>query len=173
MLKREIKNQAVRRCAKMGGWHSPASRPDGFTLLGILIALAVATTLTSICLPLFQSATKSYRLSSAVLAATGAIQSTRYAAIMHGYPYALVLDATNETYQVQDEPPGNATFANVGTAVPWSSDKTITLSPATTFQFSPGGSVTVSSGALTFTLSNGTATETVTVSGVGNVTVSP
>ncbi|MGH9439348.1 MAG: pilus assembly FimT family protein [Terriglobia bacterium] len=159
--------------AKARRQHSSAFRPEGFTLLGVLIALAVATALTSICLPIFQSASQSYRLSSAVMAVTGAIQSTRYAAIMHGYPYILVLNTANETYQVQNEPPGSSSFSNVGTAIPWSSDKSITLSPATTFQFSPGGTVTANSGALTFTLSNGISTETITVSEVGNVTVSP
>ncbi|MGH9355783.1 MAG: GspH/FimT family pseudopilin, partial [Terriglobia bacterium] len=157
----------------MRGRNSSAVGESGFTLIETIIVLVVLTVLTSICLPLFQSASKTYRLSSSVLAVTGAIQSTRYKAIMHGYPYALVLSATGQTYQVQDEPPGSLSFSNVGTAIPWDADPGVTLSAATTLQFSPGGIVTATVGALTFNLSNGTTTETVTISEVGNVTVSP
>lgn len=173
MFKRLFKNESMKRNCRPGYRNSASLAPAGFTLIEIVIVLAVLTALTAISLPLFQNASTSYRMSSAVLAVTGAIQSTRYQAIMHGYPYTLALDPTSQTYQVQNEPPGTSSFTNVGTAIPWSSDKGITLSPATTLQFSPGGIVTVNSGSMVFTLSNGTTTETITVSEVGNVTVSP
>ena len=157
----------------MRGRNSSDLGQNGFTLVETLIVLVILTVLTSICLPLFQNASKTYRMSSAVLAVTGAIQSTRYQAIMHGYPFSLALNATSQTYQVQDEPPGSSSFSNVGTALPWTSDPDITVSAATTLQFSPGGIVTANVGALTFALADGTKTETITVSEVGNVTVSP
>ncbi|HET7100236.1 MAG TPA: prepilin-type N-terminal cleavage/methylation domain-containing protein, partial [Terriglobia bacterium] len=102
---------------------------EGFTLIEIMMTLVIAGVLTAVALPMFQNASKSYRLSSAVLAVTGAIQTTRYQAIMHGCPYTLSIDPTSRTYQVQSEPPGASSFSNVGTAVPWATSGAITLSP--------------------------------------------
>ena len=173
MFQQPFKNEIAQQGVRTDCPRPPAFAPDGFTLIEMVIVLAILTVLTAVCLPLFQSATKSYRMSSAVLAVTGAIQSTRYQAIMHGYPYTLTLDPTTQTYQVKNELPGAATFTNVSTAIPWSADQGIALSPATTLQFSPGGIVTVNSGAMVLILNDGTVTETITVSEVGNVTVSP
>ncbi|MGH9397877.1 MAG: pilus assembly FimT family protein [Terriglobia bacterium] len=145
----------------------------GFTLIELMMVTLVLAVLMGMSIPLVQSASRSYGLSTAVLGVTGAIQSTRYQAIMHGYPYALVLDPASQTFQIQSEPPGSSSFSNVGGAVPWSSGGGIVLAPATTFQFNPGGIVTVNSGSMVLTLSNTAATETVTVSEVGNVTVNP
>ena len=173
MIERPFNNGFARLDGRVTCRRQTSIAPDGFTLIEIVLALAVLTVLTAISLPLFQNASNSYRLSSAVLGVTGAIQSTRYQAIMHGYPYTVTLDPASQTYQAQSEPPGASSFTNVGTAVPWSVDKGITLSPATTFQFSPGGVVSVNSGSMVLTVSDGTTTETITVSEVGNVTVSP
>jgi prepilin-type N-terminal cleavage/methylation domain-containing protein len=145
----------------------------GFTLLEMLLVVTVIGVLAGISVPIFQSTSSSYQMSSAVLSVTGAIQATRYQAIMHGYPYALAIDPSSQTYQIQNELPGTSTFTGVGSPIPWSVNKGIVLSTATTLQFSPGGTVTIASGSMTLSLSNATTTETITVSEVGNVTVCP
>ncbi len=53
------------------------------------------------------------------------------------------------------------------------------MTPSTVLQFNPNGTMTVVSGCqvttvpCSFTLTNGIVTKTLTVSGVGNVTVTP
>jgi len=122
---------------------------------------------------------RTYHLKAAVAAVSGAIQSTRYNTIMQGCPYTLAFNQSLTSYQVASEPltgspPAcSATFSNVGGAIPWSSTGDVTMNPSTTLQFSPNGTVTATTGSLSFTLTNGTSTETITVSGAGNVDVSP
>jgi Tfp pilus assembly protein FimT len=152
---------------------------QGFSMLEVAVVVAITMILAAFSLPWIQNTLTSYHLSSAVVATTGAIQSTRYQAIMNGCPYTISFSTTNTSYQVEQEvlsgnPPTCAsTFTNVGGAIPWATTSDVTLSPSTTLQFSPNGTVTATAGTLTFSLTNGLTTETITVSGVGNVTVSP
>lgn len=111
-----------------------------------------------------------YRLNGAVANATWAVQSTRYQALMEGYPYQVVFTAANQMYQIQNLPPGSASYANVGTAVPLSGSP-ITLNQDTTLQFKPNGAVTASVGGLSFTITYQGKTGTVTVTNYGNVSV--
>jgi Tfp pilus assembly protein FimT len=148
-------------------------------LMGVLISIV----LVGIALPQVIPATRYYHLMSAAPAVTGAIQSTRYQAIMTGCPYQIAFNQNTTSYQVATEvlsgsPPACAgTFTSVGNTVPWSSSGDISVSSSITLQFSPNGTVTVvttpSTLPATFSLTNGTSTETVTVSGVGDVSVSP
>jgi prepilin-type N-terminal cleavage/methylation domain-containing protein len=154
-------------------WQAEGRSVKGFTLLETLLVISVVTVLTAASVPMLLSASSSYQLSSAVLSLTGAIQTTRYQAIMHGYPYQLVMDPVSQTYQIENEPPGASSFTKLGDAVPWSTNKGIALSAVTSLQFSPGGMVTANSGSMILTVSNATTTDTITVSGVGDVTVSP
>jgi prepilin-type N-terminal cleavage/methylation domain-containing protein len=153
--------------------------PAGMTLIELMIVLAVASILAGIGLPLIQSAVKAYDLTAAVQDVAGSIQSTRYQAIATGCPYSIAFDPATASYQVSSEPltgtpPACAAgFSNLGSAIPWSTSGDITVSAATTLQFSPNGTVAATAGAMTFALTNGSGTETITVSGVGNVTVSP
>lgn len=148
-------------------------------MIELLLVMAVAGVLVGIGLPVVKKALSAYNLSAAVAAVTGSIESTRYQAIATGCPYTIAFSPLNNNYQVSYEPltgspPACATtFSNLKGAVPWAGSGGISLSPATTLQFSPNGSVTATAGSLVFTLANDTATETITVSGVGNVTVSP
>jgi Tfp pilus assembly protein FimT len=152
---------------------------QGFSMLEVALVLAITMILTAFSLPWVQNTLTSYHLSSAIVATTGAIQSTRYRAIMSGCPYTISFGATSTEYQVAQEvlsgnPPTCAsTFTNVGGAIPWATTSDVTLSPSTTLQFSPNGTVTATVGSLTFSLTNGLTTESITVSGVGDVTVSP
>jgi len=151
----------------------------GFSMLEVAVVLAITMIMAAFSLLWVQSTLKSYHLSSAVLSTTGVVQTTRYQAITNGCPYTVSFSATNTSYQVAQEalsgsPPACAsTFTNVGRTIPWSSTGDVTLSPSTTLQFSPNGTVTATAGSLTFNLTNGASTETITVSGVGNVKVSP
>ena len=112
----------------------------------------------------------SYQLSAAVDSATGAIQGARYQAIMHGYPYQVAFDTTQNTFQVLSEAPPATSFTSTGGAVPLSSVP-ITLSAATTLQFKPNGSVSATVGTMTFSISYHGATKTLTVSKYGSITV--
>jgi hypothetical protein len=114
------------------------------------------------------NALRNYRLSAAVAAATGAIAATRYQAIMHAYPYNITF-STNGNYQVASEVPPAATFTDLGSAVPISGVGDVTINQTTTLQFNANGTVSATAGALSFTISNGIMTKTVSVTGVGNV----
>src|SRR5437588_6507435 len=89
----------------------------GFSVLELLVTLAVALILTAMAVPLLRSSMRDYQLRSAVSSVTGAIQATRYRALSAGYPFRLVLKAAG-TSQVQSEPPPAVTFSNAGNATP-------------------------------------------------------
>jgi Tfp pilus assembly protein FimT len=145
----------------------------GISLIEVLVAVGIATLMTVIAIPVSTSALRSYHLSSAVQRVSGAIQGARYQAIKSGYHYRMALNSANATYQLSSMVPPATTFSNVGGPVYWSTSGDITLSPSTTLEFYPGGKVTATTGSLTFALSNGTTTKTVTISTVGNVSVTP
>ena len=115
------------------------------------------------------NALRNYRLTAAVASATGAIAATRYQAIMHAYPYNLTFNSTNATYQVASEPPGATSFTNVGGAVPLSGVGDVTINQTTTLQFNANGTVSATTGTMSFTISNGLLTKTINVTGVGDV----
>jgi len=66
-----------------------------FAVVGVLVCIAFPTTMNSL---------RTYRLTAAVAAATGAISATRLQAIMHAYPYNITFNSSNATYQVASEP---------------------------------------------------------------------
>jgi len=145
---------------------------SGFSLIEILTVVAIASVLAAIAVPLTLNALKSVRLTAAVSSATGAIQSTRYAAIMHGYPYQLTFTPSTNSYQAASQIPPATSFSNVGTPVPISRPGDATLSRSVTFQFSANGTVTETSNDMTFSITNAVGgSNTITVSTVGNVSV--
>jgi prepilin-type N-terminal cleavage/methylation domain-containing protein len=156
----------------------------GFTLLELLIVIAIGLVLTGMAIPLTINTMRSYELSAAVSAVTGALQSTRYAAVMHGYSYQLTLTQGTNTYQVLTEIPPATTFTAVTqtgnstsptSAVPFTGAGGISLSRTVTYQFAAGGTVTETStpANMQFSITNAWGgSNTVTVSGVGNVSVS-
>ena len=146
---------------------------SGFTMLEITFAVAIGMVLTTLSVPMTKAALKTYHLNTAVAAVTGAIQSTRYQAISHGYHYNIGFDPASPFYQVANKVPPATAFSNVGTAIPWCATGDVTISASTTLEFFPGGTVTATTGSTSFSLSNGSGTKTITVSGAGNVNVTP
>ena len=159
-VNRAVASRARRRAAQMS---------DGYSLLEILITLAVVMTLVAMAIPTTLGALRNYRLTAAVASATGAIAATRYQAIMHAYPYNLTFNSANATYQVASEPPGATSFTNLGDAVPLSGVADVTINQTTTLQFNANGIVSATTGTMSFTISNGVLTKTISVTGVGDV----
>ncbi len=93
---------------------------------------------------------------------------------MKGYPFRLTIDPTNRTYQLSSDPERDGTFANVGSAIPFTGGNApATVSAATTLQFRPNGQVSATTGALNFDVSYQGVTKTITVTTYGNVTITP
>ena len=143
----------------------------GFSLVELLFIMVLGTILTAIAVPPVKTQMYNYRLNSAVAMAKWAIQSTRFQALMKGYPYQVAFQATNSNYQIQNLPSGT-TYQNVGTAVPLAAWP-MTVSANTTLQFRPNGAVTAAVGGFSFTITYQGKTKTITVSNYGNVTVTP
>jgi len=160
-------NRAVASRAK----RRAAQRSDGYSFLQIVITLVVVSTLVAMALPTTVNALRNYRLTAAVSAATGAISATRYQAIMHAYPYNITFNSSNATYQLASEPPPATSFTNVGTAIPISGVHDVTINQTSTLQFNANGTVSATTGAMSFTISNGLLTKTISVTGVGDVSV--
>jgi prepilin-type N-terminal cleavage/methylation domain-containing protein len=151
---------------------SEKSRWTGFTLIEILITMAIAMVLTAISIPLVTNAYSSYRLTAAVSSISGAIQTTRYQAISAGYPFQVVFSKANSTYQVQSDPTRTGAFSNVANAVPFGTQQ-MALGANTTIQCHPSGLITASVGSTTLTLTYSNKQETITVSSYGNIKVTP
>jgi len=153
------------------------SRARGFTLLELVIVVAIVLLIMAMAAPLARNMVRNYRLNAAASSVAGAIQSTRYQAIMVGCPYTLALTTNSLNYQIATQaitgtPPACATsYSNVGTAVPWATTNEIAISANTTLQFNPSGTVSATTGALNFDLTLGTMKKSFTVSGVGNVDI--
>jgi type IV fimbrial biogenesis protein FimU len=140
------------------------------TLLEITFVMAIMGTMATIALPMTKGLLNSYHLQAASTSLIGTIQTTRYEALMKGYSYTLSFNPANEAYQVATEIPPATTFTNSGGPGIWCTTGDVTLSTATTLKFSPNGTVSATTGALTFTLSNGSSSKVITISQVGAVT---
>jgi prepilin-type N-terminal cleavage/methylation domain-containing protein len=148
-------------------------RQCGYSLLEMMFVVLIIGVMMSIAAPSTKSALQGYHLNAAVKDISGAIQSTRYLAIMKGYTYNIAFTQNSTSYQIGVKVPPATTFSNSGNPVIWSVTSDVTLSPSTTLQFSPGGTVMATTGTLSFTLSNASTVETLTVSSVGDVSVTP
>ena len=142
----------------------------GYTVIELLIVIAITIIVAAIAIPQAQSAVASYRLRSAVGTVTGAIQTTRYQAISQGYPFALAFSQTGKNYQISSDPTRTSNFQNVGG--PIGLGNSVTLAGDTTLQFHPSGIVQASVGNMTLTVSNGARTATIKVTTYGSATVS-
>ena len=154
----------------------------GFTLLEVVMAMAVAIILTAISMPIVKTTLANYRMTSAVNSVTGVINSSRYRAIYNGYPYNITFTKANGTtipaaqYQLANKIPPATSFTNVGTTIPVVSND-VTLNSNVTLEFSPGGKVTATTGSLSnikLTYKEGTSdaqSRTITVTTYGNISV--
>jgi Tfp pilus assembly protein FimT len=150
---------------------SSSGKAQGFSMVELLLVVTIGMILTAIAIPQVKSAMYRYQLQGAIASSTWAIQSTRYQALMSGYPYQVVFTKANNQYQIQNLPTGAASYANVGTAVPLSGSA-VALSADTTLQFKPNGFVTPTVGALNFTITFQGLCQKVTVSNYANITLS-
>jgi len=176
------------------GCRPPASRTaakphrsssGGWTLPEMLLVVAIVGLLIKISLPTIQNTILAFDLSAAGSTVAGAIQQTRYQAIMIGCPYTIAFTAGTTTYQVQTEaisgtPPVCASsYSNVGSsAISWTGAAGISLVTSTTFTFLANGTVSATQGGssctmpCSFQVSNTQgSTNTISVSGVGYVKV--
>lgn len=157
-----------------------SSRSRGFSLLELVIVVAVALTVSAIAIPVVQSSMRVYALRSAVASLTGAIQSTRYQAIFHGCQYQLAVNAVAYNYQVSSQAPAaggtacTGAFAPVGNPVPLAGSG-MTLNTNVTLVFHPSGQVQATVGALnTIVLTQAyLPPETIQVSNYGRILVTP
>jgi prepilin-type N-terminal cleavage/methylation domain-containing protein len=155
------------------------SRQAGFTAVEILMVMLVSAVMAGFAVPTIKSVLYQYRMHAAVQNINWAIQSTRYQALDAGYPYQLALTGTtsgssyvNPTYQISNETVGAASFSTVGSSVPVAGFP-VFLSAPTTLQFNPNGSVSATTGALTFNVTYQGYTESFTVTTYGKVNVTP
>jgi Tfp pilus assembly protein FimT len=147
-------------------------RTAGYSLMEMCLTIAIALIVLAMGIPTLTTAVCNYQLTAAANSAAWAVQSTRYQAIMHGYPYEMVLNATNNTYQISSDSawPGSTTFVNVGAAVPISGSAVV-LSAPTTFQFKSNGTVSAVTGGMNFTVTYNGLIKTITVTNYGSVKV--
>jgi Tfp pilus assembly protein FimT len=145
-------------------------------MLELSIVILIALIVMGFAIPAVTNLMYNYRIHSAVASATWAIQSTRYQALMEGYPFEVTFSASTNSYQILSAPTPGAptTFSDVGSAVPLSGSA-MTLNQTTTYTFTPTGLVTANPAtALTSTplvVSAWNNTATIAVSNYGNITV--
>jgi prepilin-type N-terminal cleavage/methylation domain-containing protein len=157
----------------------------GFTLLELVVVVAIAMILAAIAAPFIGNTLRVYKMRSAVTGVTSAISNARYQAIFHGCKTQLVLTASNFTYQISSQQPaygGQAclTTYNAVTPVAPLGSTGVALNQTVTLTFSPGGGVASTPAmnpiqmVLTYTGFTSTVpTETIQVSNYGNITVTP
>jgi len=162
-------------------WNNAASRANrrlpgnsgGFSLIEMLVMVAIGTILTIMAIPSVRTGLRNYRLEGAISSVTWAVHSTRYQALMEGYPFQVVLNSVANTYQIQSSPTGIAgPYANVGSAVPFSAYP-VTLSADTTLNFRPNGFVQATTGTLTFNVAYQGVCQKLVVTNYGNVSITP
>jgi Tfp pilus assembly protein FimT len=140
-------------------------------MMEVAIVIAIVMTMAAFCVPSLLGAIDTFKLSAAVDSATYAIQTTRYQAIMKGYPFQLAFNGTNRTFQVSSQPVGAVGFTNVGGAVSISGTPVV-ISANAQLQFKGNGSVSaVVAGSQTFTLTYKGRTKTIAVTNYGSITI--
>lgn len=172
-----------------------ASSSRGFTLIELALVVTISLTVLGVALPSITTTVTNMYLGSSATSLASGLQSARYQAISTGCPVEVAVSA--QTYQVLTQklntavspPQCGATYANVSCNAMFSASSNcsatssityagpqISLSPSTTvtLTFNPSGTVTGPASmptSLVLAPPSGTATKTITVSGVGNVSI--
>ncbi|HEX3121022.1 MAG TPA: prepilin-type N-terminal cleavage/methylation domain-containing protein [Candidatus Acidoferrum sp.] len=157
----------------------------GFTLLELVVVVAIAMILAGLAVPVITNTLRVYKMRSGVTSVTSAISGTRYQAIFHGCKTQIIFTKSSYSYQVQSQQPAYggqaclAAFANIGSAVPLNGQG-IAIDQNVTLTFSPGGAVTSTPAMnpiqMVLTYPGFLTTvpqETIKVSNYGNITVTP
>lgn len=161
------------------------ARARGFSMLELVIVLAIAMVLAGMAIPFIGNTLRVYKMRSAVTSITGAVSNARYQAIFHGCKTQIVFTAATYTYQISSQQPAFggqaclAAYAPISAVLPLMG-KGVTLNQNVTMTFSPGGGVSsvpvMNPIQMILTYPGFTATvpqETIQVSTYGNVTVTP
>ena len=144
----------------------------GFTLLELLMSMAVGVILTAVSVPMVNSSLVNYRMNSSVTMVSSAINSARYQAIYQGYPFTLTFTKSGGTYQLASQKPPATSFSNVGGAIPFEGGGMALNQDTVTLRFSPGGVVTSSAGDMSdIELTYKGQTRKIAVSTYGKLTV--
>jgi Tfp pilus assembly protein FimT len=153
------------------------SKEIGFSLVELVVVVAIIMLITAMAIPQARNMMRSYRLNAATASIKSTVQSTRYQAIMVGCPYRVAFTTGSVNYQLSTQaitgtPPACSTsYSNVGGTIPWSTTPEAAISANTTLQFNPNGTVTASTGNSDLSISLAGVTRSISVSGVGNVTI--
>jgi prepilin-type N-terminal cleavage/methylation domain-containing protein len=152
----------------------------GFTLIELVVVVAIAMLLAAVAVPLINNSLKVYSFRSTIAAFTGIIQSTRYNAIYHGCPYQLSFSSAAMTYTVASQVPAvgaTTCLTAMGTAspaVPLPGKANSKLTTDLTLLFHPSGQVQAVAGSLAPQITYpGLPTETIQISAFGRVNVTP
>jgi len=152
-----------------------ARRSSGFTVLELLLVVAVGITLTAVAIPMMKSAMNNMRMNSMADAVIGAVSKTRYKSIMTSQPYTLAITAPSNTYVVT-----NVTTGTASATVPLP-NQTVAINSGTaatyTFTFCPNGTVWGAGGVCpgaglppALSISSQGRLVNINISSVGNVT---
>jgi prepilin-type N-terminal cleavage/methylation domain-containing protein len=153
----------------------------GFTLLELVVVVAIAMVLAAIAVPIINNSMRVYNFRSSISAFTGIVQSTRYNAIYHGCPYQLTFTASPMTYTVASEVPAVGTntcllaMGPASAAVPLPG-RGAALNGNLTLLFHPSGLVQATTGNLTttsMTFPGIAQAENIQVSAFGRIYVTP
>jgi prepilin-type N-terminal cleavage/methylation domain-containing protein len=157
----------------------------GFTMLELVIVVAIGMILAGMAIPVIGNTLRVYKMRSAVTAVTGAISSARYQAIFHGCKTQIVFTASSSTYQISSEQPAYggqaclAAYTAVTPVLPIMASG-VTINQNVTMTFTPGGAVSSSPAmspiSMTLNYPGFTTTvlpEVIQVSNYGNITVTP
>jgi len=201
-----MSSKPVRGCGPRASAAAPGDPPvtrshrsavRGWTLLELVVVVAIIGVILSMSLPSIQNTILVYRLGAAASSVAAAIQQNRYQSVMIGCPYTVAFTAGSTTYEVQTQKiiqnssstapvcetnlDGSPKFTDVTpppAIISWTSGTGVSLSPSTTFTFTANGIVSATQGGsncampCSFKVSNTQgATRTILVSGVGNVKV--
>jgi prepilin-type N-terminal cleavage/methylation domain-containing protein len=157
----------------------------GFTILELVIVVAIGLILAGLAVPFIGNALRLYKMRSAIASIQSAISAARYQSIFTGCKTQISISKANYNYQFASQAPavtGSAClagFVNVGGPVPFMGNG-VAINQDVVLTFTPGGAVSsvpvqapLINIVLTYPGFAAVPQETVQVSSYGNITVTP